>query len=109
MKNVHDAEYKDMLVYADFDRDQVGMRIAIDHGLWYHKTEDFVFLEGKIPTREKLAELPENNKERILFETIRDTGNKYNNKYFVIISKQWSDTLKSEEYKNDLKEKRSQK
>jgi len=108
MKNTHDTEYNGMLVYADADRDQVGMRIAIDHGLWYNKTEDFVFLEGKIPSVKQLEDMPD-NKETELFKEIRDTGNKYLNNYFVIIDQKWSETLQSEEYIDELKEKRKKK
>lgn len=105
MKTGHDTTYEGMLVYADFDRDQVGMRIAIDHGLWYNTAENFVFLEGKIPSLKELEDA-EQNEVTELFKQIRDTGNKYLNKYFVIITSEWTDELQSEEYIEALKEKR---
>jgi hypothetical protein len=107
MKNTHDAEYQGMLVYADYDRDQVGMRIAIDHGLWYNKAENFVFLEGKIPSLKEIEECKPSEVTE-LFKQIRDTGNKYLNHYFVIITSEWSNELQSEEYIEALKEKRKQ-
>jgi len=103
----HNTMYKDMMVYADYDQSQIGLRIAIDHGLWYNNSENFVFLEGKIPSKEELLEKPDSPEKR-LFEEIRE-GEKIKNRYFVIIDSTWTKQLMSDEYKEELKESRAKK
>lgn len=88
-KNKHNCVYNGMLVYADHDRTQVGLRIVCEHKIWYNKQEDFVFLEGKIPSIDKINSLPD-SKEKELFENL--LRNK-KNKYFVIIDKDFSEDL----------------
>ena len=92
--------YQDMLVYADHDKSQCGLRIAIDHGLWI--TDDMILIEGKIPKKEKLINYVD-KKMVTLFEEIQDE------RYFIIITPTWTKEVQSEKFIEDLKEKRQKK
>lgn len=86
--------YKNMLVYYSFDKTQVGLEILKKYKIRYDKAEDFVFLEGEIPSKDIINGMT-NCPEKELFNNIRKTGDIINN-YFVIINEIWTKQLKNE-------------
>jgi len=96
--------YDGMLVYADLDKTQCELKIAMDHGKWVNREMDnnMVFLEGKMPHKDKLKSFVDNNMKE-LFEQI------INERYFLILNQEWTKELQSEEYIEQLKESRQKK